>query len=457
MNLVLLALALAISWLPAAAWLWRIIPAGIPARVPLVSGYACLLGLLGTTLIMRVFSLLGVSWSLPGMALVSLVIALLAFVCPASGDGVGDPVPGRVRRQLSRPQQVLVALCLALLASRLIALGLELGTRPITAWDAKQHWARQAKVFFDLKSTAPFVSLEQWLALGGDGVYTNLHPDYPIATPLLQAWIAVALGYWDNSLVNAPWLLMWLGIGLVFFAQARLAGASIIVALAACYMVLSLPYLNIHVALAGYADLLLALSYLGAVAALGNWLQSRASWQMILALASGAGCLLVKNEGFYWLLSLGPGLLLAVAGLRRGLTVLAAAALALLLTLYWLPGDFAIAGHSLASMEFGYRPESWLSIYLSTLVHANWHLLVYLLLIALLLVPMKARAMIPLAAVVIAAICLYLTLYLVTDNAHGAVRFTSLNRVALQLMPAAAFFTLSVFLIASGTAPGEKQ
>lgn len=457
MNLILLLLALVISWLPAATWLSRLIPSGVPARLALISGYACLLGLLGTTLLMRLFSLLGVTWSLPSMALGSLVILGLAFVYPARpGIEVAPGAPGGAMR-LTRLQQVLVVLCLALLASRLIALGLELGTRPITAWDAKQHWAKQAKVFFALKSTVPFVSLEQWLALGGDGVYTNMHPDYPIATPLLQAWIAVALGYWDNSLVNAPWLLMWSGIGLVFYAQARQAGANVPVALAACYMVLSLPYLNIHVALAGYADLLLALGYLGAVAAFGNWLQSRASWQMILALASGAGCLLVKNEGFYWLLSLAPGALLAIIGLRKGFVVLSVLALVLLLALYWLPADLSIAGHTLASMEFGYRPQSWLSIYLSSVVHANWHLLAYLFIFALLLVPIRARKLIPLAAVLLAALCLYLTLYLFTDNAYGAVRFTSLNRVALQLIPAVGFFTLVVMMTAAGIAPGEKE
>ncbi|WP_162846096.1 hypothetical protein [Seongchinamella sediminis] len=456
MSLLMVALALAVSWLPAASWLTRFIPAATPARWALISGYACLLGLLATTLLMRLYSLLGIDWSFAGLALGSLCISALALAYPArpgylpSGYG-GQSLP------LTRLQHILVVLCLALLASRLIALGLELLTRPMTAWDAKQHWARQAKVFFELKSTVPYVDPEQWLATAGTGVFTNMHPDYPIATPLLQAWMAVALGYWDNSLVNAPWLLMWLGIGLVFYAQARQAGANAAVALAACYMVLSLPYLNTQVALAGYADLLLALAYLGAVAAFGNWLLSRAQWQLALALVSAAGGLLVKNEGFYWLLSLAPGILLAVAGLRRGFALLAALALALLLTLYLLPAELAIAGHTLASMAFGYRPESWLAIYLSGLVHDNWHLAIYLLTIALVLVPFRGRTLIPLAIVVLAAISLYLILYLFTDNAHGAVNFTSLNRVALQLLPAAAFFTLAVFLAAAGNAPGENS
>lgn len=457
MSFALAIFALAISCVPAAAWLNRLIPAGVAARTSLIAGYSCLLGLLGTTLVMRLFSWLTLEWSLTAMGLVGLGVLGVALLLPAKTSEPNTLSPVHQSLQLSRMQQCFVALCLLLLATRLLALGLELTSRPVWAWDAKQHWTKQAKVFFELRSTVPFVSLEQWLAVNGEGVYTNMHPDYPIATPLLQAWIAVALGYWDNSLVNTPWLLMWLGIGFVFYAQARIAGAALPLALAATFMVLSMPYLNIQVALAGYADLLLALGYLASFAAFYAWTQTQARWQLLLALASGAGCLLIKNEGFYWFLSFAPGCLLTVIGVRKGLAWLAVAGGALLLVLTFMPPDLTIAGHSLASMDIQYRPESWYSIYLSAFIHDNWHFLVYLLTVALLVVPLKARHLIPVAAVIVSALCLYLALYLLTSNAYGATRFTSLNRVALQLAPAIGFFVLTVFLAVTEGRPRSES
>ncbi len=447
MTALQLCIAVLITVAPAWVWLDRLVPANLPGRGFLLTGYSTVLGVLATTLVMRLLSLLGIPFSLYSIGAAGLLLALAGWFAPAhwrSPTSAGQVQA--LQQQMTRLQVLLITLCLALLAARLLTLGLEVGTRPVTSWDAKQHWTKQARVFFELRSVVPYVSLQEWLDLDGQGVFTNMHPDYPVATPLLQAWTAVAIGQWHESLVNLPWLLIWMAMGLVCYSQARLAGASAALAIGATYMLLSMPLLNVHVALAGYADPLMATCYLAAVAAFYNWSQGRQAWLLILALISAAGCMLIKNEGFYWFLSLLPGILLVLAGLRRGLLILAVIALALLCVLWLMPADTVVAGHSLAGADIRYRPQSWLPIYLSFLVHDNWHFLAYLVLAALLAAPLFFRATLPLAAVIVSALLLYLTLYLFTSNAAGAVRFTSLNRVALQLMPAAGFFSLVVLL-----------
>jgi hypothetical protein len=454
----LLIAALLIIWLPTGIWLERLVPHGAAARWYLVAGYSGLLGMILTTLFMQLLSFLNIPISLYNMSAVASIISLAALAAPQRWRA--SPVQSstyRHRGPHTTIEQCFIAVCLALLASRLVALGIEAGTRPVWSWDAKQHWTKQAKVFFELRSAVPYVSLQQWLELGGKDVYTNMHPNYPIATPLLQAWTSIALGHWHDSAVNLLWPVMWVSLGLVFFGQARLAGASAIVAIAATYMVLSLPYLNIQVALSGYADLLLAACYLGAISALYGWSQSREHWQLILALVAGACCMLIKNEGFYWFLSLFPGILLVTVGLKKGLLSLAALAFSLLLLIWTLPSDMAIAGHTLEKISPGYRPDSWLPIYLSALVHDNWHHLVYLFLTSLMILPFLGHKQLPLAAVVLSAVCLYLALYLLTSNASGAVRFTSLNRVFLQLAPAIGFFTLTVYLAVDSRHPQNVQ
>jgi hypothetical protein len=273
-----------------------------------------------------------------------------------------------------------------------------------------------------------------------------MHPDYPISAPLLQAWVATALGEWHESWVNIPWLLLWIALGLIFYGQARLSGISAVVAIPAAYLLLSMPYLNIHVALAGYADLLMAACYLAATAALYNWGRSREPWLLWLTVLSGGSCLIVKNEGLYWLLSLLPGMLLMLVGVRRGLLWLALLAVPFFVAVWLLPDDAMVAGHSLESLDITYRPEGWMPILQSFFIHDNWHLLGYFTVLALAVTAFKFHRELPFMMVLMSAIALYLVLYVLTSNSVGAVKFTSLNRVALHFMPSAAFFCLVVLV-----------
>ena len=68
----------------------------------------------------------------------------------------------------------------------------------------------------------------------------------------------------------------------------------------------------------------------------------------------------------------------------------------------------------------------------------------YLAVLALAVTLFKARDAVPLMTVILSAIVLFLFLYLFTSNSIGAVRFTSINRVALHFMPSVAFFCLVV-------------
>ena len=170
----------------------------------------------------------------------------------------------------------------------------------------------------------------------------------------------------------------------------------------------------------------------------------------MLAAVFALSCLLLKNEGFFWLLSFLPGLVLVLLGMRRGVISLLALFVLLLLCLWLLPDDLAVAGHSLGSIDLRYRPGSWSPIFTSFFVHDNWHLLAYVfaaLLLATAALPAPVRARLaPLAAAVISALCLFLALYLLTRHSQGAVAFTSINRVALQLIPAIGFLAAIIFL-----------
>ena len=418
-----------------------------PGRTTLVAGYGTLLGLLVVPLLVRLLDTLGVT--LDFTAVGSLVAALIVLLALAQGlrnrARRGLPPASSVARGLSASQKALLVLFLLLIALRITTLGLELLWRPLYPWDATMHWATKARVWFELRSLAPFVEHQQWLDLGGTGVYTDNHPGYPITTPLLQLWMSLAIDRWDESLINLPWLLCCLGLLAAFYGQARAVGSSPLAAVIFTYMLLSMPLLGTHVALAGYADLFLGACYGASLMAFYNWSVSRERGQAVLAMVFALFCPLIKNEGFYWLLTFVPALIVLRFPARRSALILAGAGVILALTLLLIPQNLSVAGHSLRDLHLYYRPLALAGIASSVLLQDNWHLLGYLLPALLLMLMWRKPLMGELsgmAAALFSAIVLLLLLFLFTRYSLGAMRFTAVGRISLHLVPALLFFCL---------------
>src|SRR5262249_36781767 len=182
----------------------------------------------------------------------------------------------------------------------------------------------------ELGRIVPFDGGQAWFA---GKSYIDSAPGYPGTVPLLQVWSSIALGRWDDSLVNWPWLSFGIALALVFYGQLREAGRGPLFAMAGAYLACSLPFVDTHTALAGYADLPLAVYFGAAAIALWRWCVNRDIRQLVLAVALAAACPLVKNPGWVWLATLVPALivtLLPKLGLRVVLGLWAAAAIGLL-------------------------------------------------------------------------------------------------------------------------------
>jgi hypothetical protein len=438
-------LALALPLLLGGLWLDLFVPKATSGRVALVWGNGLLIGLLAIPLLMRLLDALGVPLSFLATASLTSILALIAglahiFWKPHTGN---SPVPPLGAPRLPNSQKLFFLFFCLLIALRMTTLGLELLQRPLFPWDATMHWATKARVWFETGSIVPFVENNLWLELGGEGVFTDHHPGYPITTPLLQVWMNLAAGRWNESLMNLPWLLCLLALGVAFYGQMRAAGAWSTVAIAFTYMLLSMPLINTHVALAGYADLFLGACYCAAIMAFHNWTVRRQPWQAVLALLFAFSCTLIKNEGFYWLLTFAPALVVVLLPGRKAAMLLGIGLLALLVLLLLLPGDFAIAGHSLNRLSLHYRPAALAGIAKGIWVHDSWHLFGYLLLCLLpvgLIIPRKkAGTYLGITAALASAVGLFLVLFLFTGYASGAVRFTAVGRISVQLVPSLLF------------------
>src|SRR6185437_4509011 len=212
---------------------------------------------------------------------------------------------------LANEHRVLWFALLGWLALRFGLLLIEVLRRPLYPWDAWTQWATKARVWYDLRTIVPFGGESAWLAAPVGSVYYDTAPNYPGTVPLTQTWSATLLGRWDDALVNLPWWLGGVAFGLALYGCLRQLRFGALAALVGTWLVLSLPILDTHVALAGYADLAMA-SYL-TLAAL-SWLrfvETREWPDLAIGCVLAAACVTIKNPGIVWMAILVPGIVTA--------------------------------------------------------------------------------------------------------------------------------------------------
>ncbi|MEI2742093.1 MAG: hypothetical protein V9G63_06610 [Candidatus Competibacter sp.] len=455
-------LALALPGLTGALWVRAAWGAAPPGVWPLALGYGYVLGMLAVSLLLRLQAALGFA---PSLNEPLLVLALLAL----AGGGLawrrarlgGSAMGLRDRGEWSgQPvwQRLLFAVLLAWLGWRLAGLAQEIWWRPLFPWDAWTTWTVRPRVWSQLREWAPFVDPQRWLADPTGSAYTIEAWTYPATVPLLALWPTLAFGAWNETAANLPWFGAALALALGFYGQARFWGASPWVALLFTGALLSLPILNTHIALAGYADLWMASAFSLAAIAFLQWLWSRDRAQAALALPLALMGPLIKLEGAVWLAMFIPALL--VVRLRGWLSAALAVGVAAL-GLVWIVsggvafttgfGEIQLKPHLiqipyLGRFNLGYR-DVWEPVLKNLFVLGNWHLFWYLALAAAVMaVPgLRAERWRRIAAVFIGSCFgMLFVLFFLTDAQYWAKEYTSINRVFLDFAPALLFWMLTV-------------
>jgi hypothetical protein len=342
----------------------------------LQAGYGYFIGALLLTLWMRAVSAVGMHFGwltigAPVLAITALLLArawrlgrLPAFVALRSSA---------VQLHSSPRWQQLVWIALAIwIALRLASLAVEIAWRPLYPWNAWMEWATKARVWYEFGHVVPFIDSDSWL-VGPSGTYFDPSPGVPATVPLLQVWSCVALGRWDDSAMNWPWLLMLIALGLSLFGALRDSGSTPLAALFGVWLTLSLPLADVQVALAGYPDLMLASVYALAAFALYRWSVHRNPVDACIAVAMVLSCPLIKTSGTFWAITLLPGLVVALLP-GRGVKILGAALVAGMLVLLALGRwDSVLLGRNLG-LDFA---PSWRSLVDGWFLFDNWHLLWY--------------------------------------------------------------------------------
>ncbi|MFO1316101.1 MAG: hypothetical protein U1F58_10910 [Burkholderiales bacterium] len=447
MDAIMLAVGLLLTWLLGIGAV-LLLRAPVPApdaegEAAWIAGAGGLAGAFLATVWMRVLSAAGIRFGLAAVAL-PLAIAAVALLALAWRRH-GAVLAAAARRAVATPDGLAGAartiwwIGVAWLALRFVLLGTELASRPLYPWDAWTQWATKARVWYELGYLAPFARVTEWLAANG-AVWFDASPEYPPTMPLLQVYACLWLGRWDDALMNWPWWQIGVALALVVYGGLRSLGATAGVALAGTLLAASLPLANVHVALAGYADLPMAAFYTAAAVALLRWAASRDRRDAALALLFAAACTQIKNPGWFWAATLAPGLVVTLLP-RRGLKV-AGIGFALV----------AVALVVLARFKFtlfNYRIDAtfaapWGDLAQSFFLLGNWHLLWYAAIVVALVAwrQLLAPALAPLTLTVAAGLTFLFFVFAYTTASAYVSDQTTVNRAALHMAPLVAIFVV---------------
>lgn len=463
METLRLTIALFLPWLLGVVWLrcrWN--PASEGA-LAMVLGYGYLIGILVTILTMLAIDAVGLSQDFLTILTILTVLTVVGYWfsrdIPWRNWGGGLITLGW--RGQPTWQKVICGFLLALIAVRLTGVALEIVWRPLYPWDAWMNWAPKTKVWFEHKELVPFVDPNTWLNDQTREFYTIDAWRYPPAIPLIQLWMALAIGRWEESFINLPWLFCGMALGLAFYGQARIWGIPALAALIFTYFLLSMPFTGTHIALAGYAELWLSTTYLLAVMAFFHWLRTGDRRQGVLALLLASSLVLIKVPGIVWALTFIPALLVAL--LPRRILVGSAIAVSIMAMTWFLSGGFevkisglgrfvftteTIAIPYIGSYSIQYHPGVWEALAQNLFILDNWHLLGYLTVIAFLVaLPLifRDRVLLAMATLIVAGLAFLGIVFFFTHRAAWIIDYTTTNRAIFHMMPVLAYFVLITF------------
>ena len=375
-DVALLFVAVAVPWALGSMLVCRVHPAERSGDAALVLGTGWLIGVVTITLLLRA---LGAG----GLAIDRIMVVSVAAVIVVGAVAMAYRAPD-VLTWLRRAGTTLMAgssttwarvawfVLLAALALRLVLVCSELLLRPLFPWEAWTRFAPYAKVLVGINALPRFVDGTEWLRAAGNAWFDG-EPRTSATIGLLQAWTTLFLGRFDDAGMNLPWCATLAALGLVGYGALRASGATPLAALAFGTLLVSIPLVDVHAALAGYPDLFIATIFGAGVSLLQPPRIRPARGRLILLVALTAALPYFHQPAWPLAFALLAGMATAVAGRysRAALTVAAAGSLVLLFIL--ARSTIEIGGRAL---HIDYRP-AFGSLMDNLFLFGSWNVLWY--------------------------------------------------------------------------------
>lgn len=321
--------------------------------------------------------------------------------------------------------------------------------RPIFPWDAFTTWMYRAKAWTLTDTITPMQPAIDWLQRGGGSDFAIYASDYSATLSAFAAMCSAVSGGWHEGAASLPWSSAFLALGLIVYGMLRRWSLPPLNSIVGAYLLLSLPLLETHAALAGYADLwMLATSGIG-LSMLLLWHHKPEQGIFLLAFLLLLLGSQLKTEGWMWLLLGSIFTLLSTTSQRIGyrwplLIGLSIAGFIVATQTYHVDlgvlGEWGLAGQQLHAGPFGsftLRPFNALPVYAKLVFYdASFHLLAVLsafgLMVATAFTPRTARHWWVMVALIAAS---QVVIFGLAQHSLYAEQGTAIGRLLLQVSP----------------------
>lgn len=417
--------------------------AGVGLVAALRRHRATIAGLIGTGWFvgqMLVIALLSLTLLMTGAGHARAVLSMLAIIgilsCPALFRHRPMPIsetPARPAVSLKRAsiwRSLVVVLLVGSIGIRAWYLALDQWSVSARCDDAISMWLFKAKSIAVLDRLPTDPANDYYL--GGS------NPHYPLVSPLIAAWLPMVAGQWEERVATMPWLLCYLNLLLLIGGGLRrwLTGSQ---ALAAAYVVGSLPLLAMHVVRPGYSDLMLAAFLAGCVLYLLNWKATGQTGDLVLGglFALTAAC--TKREGppivAITLVFLVGGSWRQLLAHSRAVRWKLAAATVLAIFLIFRVVGFSDHAENVAAMS--YRSGIWAALARQLFVWDSFHTFYWLVaaLLPLLIWSKKLADGVSAALLILCWCGLIAAIFVLTPQAVFALNNQTPSRLFLQITP----------------------
>jgi hypothetical protein len=320
---------------------------------------------------------------------------------------------------------------------------------PLTPWDAWFGWIAKAKIWYYHGIQEALVERPQWLLSGTN--FTNPTAHYPDALPLIYVFNSGFFG-WNETALNAIYPSMFIAFLLAFYGNIKLTSNNRF-AFIAVFGLIAIPFINVHITLAGYADIwvaaLLMLSIFYAQSLVINPNLSNLVYMVIFLMTM----VMFKLESWVWLSIFIIVLILSfISKPKRKWMYMAL----ILITIIWYIvdgfnintpfGEIILAPHLIKIPALGTYVLSFVnttSAWLEALFYShNWNLLWYTIPFGLFFYFRSSNdKLTSLAAMYLlfSVIFLYVLFYM-TYASIFVSDFTSSNRIVLHVVPLYIYF-----------------
>ncbi len=231
-----------------------------------------------------------------------------------------------------------LVICLAIALLVLIAFYQHLWL-PAFGWDPMDYWLVISKNFIE-NDTVDTV-------LKSPFVHERSQYRHPITVSLLAAFS----GYYSSQTTShvglfLPWLIAWISLVLILFGFLLHISGNRLLSMSGAYIAASIPLLENHALIGGYAEIWLTASMLVAAIFVATGFIRSSPTHIAFGVIAALSIVWIKNTGAAYCACVLAALVFTYlkAALKSKIWLVLAGALALALAMYWLEVDFELGG-----------------------------------------------------------------------------------------------------------------